>query len=163
MRIAILLAAATLFVGGCARQDGAEANRTEAVALNNASPAQKASKPNPATSACLVQDGELLRMTPLKAVGTEPFWAARIEGRCVTYSHPEDQKGTRVWAQFTPGPDGGIWVGALGGNSFELRTRLPASAAAGCSDGMSDKSYPFAVTLTVNGEQRRGCAEPAAR
>ena len=59
--------------------------------------------------------------------------------------------------------DGGIWVGALGGSSFELRTRPAASVAAGCSDGMSDKRYPFAVTLTVNGEQRRGCAEPAAR
>jgi uncharacterized membrane protein len=125
--------------------------------FGNASAALQAiSKPTPAASPCLVQDGELLRMSPLKAVGTEPFWGARIEGRCVTYSHPDNQKGTRLWTRFTPGPDGGIWAGALGGRKFELRTRT----AAECSDGMSDKVYPIAVRLTVNGEQRSGCAEP---
>lgn len=126
--------------------------------FNHASAAlQAASKPTPSTSPCLVQDGELLRMTPLKAIGTEPFWGARIEGRCVTYSHPEDQTGTRVWTKFNTGPQGGIWIGTLGGKPFELRTRPQP----GCSDGMSDNRYPIAVTLTVNGEQRSGCAEPA--
>ncbi len=123
---------------------------------NAAAARQAASRPTPATNPCLVQDGELLRMSPLRAVGTEPFWGARIEGRCVTYSHPEDQDGTRIWTGFTPSPDGGIWAGALAGRRFELRTRpVPA-----CSDGMSDKVYPFAVELVVNGERRRGCAEP---
>ena len=115
---------------------------------------EAASKPTPATSPCLVQDGQLLRISSLKAVGTEPFWGARIEGRCVTYSHPDNQAGTRVWTRFTTGPDGGTWVGALGGRKFELRTRT----SAGCSDGMSDKSYPIAVEVTVDGEQRTGCA-----
>jgi len=105
---------------------------------------------------CLVQDGKPLSPQPLRAIGTEPFWAARIEGRCVTYSHPEDQKGIRVWTRFTPTPAGGAWSGALGGRQFVLRTR----AAPGCSDGMSDKSYPVAVELLVQGEQRKGCAEP---
>ena len=117
---------------------------------------QAASKPNAATSPCSVQDGELLRMSPLRAIGTEPFWGARIEGRCVTYSHPEDQKGTRVWTRFNTGPQGGVWIGSLGGKPFELRTRPEP----GCSDGMSDNRYPIAVTLTVNGEERTGCAEP---
>jgi uncharacterized membrane protein len=117
---------------------------------------QAASRPNASTSPCLVQDGELLRMTPLRAIGTEPFWGARIEGRCVTYSHPEDQQGTRVWTRFNSGPQGGIWIGALGGKPFELRTRPQP----GCSDGMSDNRYPIAVTLLVNGERRTGCAEP---
>ncbi len=106
--------------------------------------------------ACLVQGSERLRMAPLRAIGTEPFWGARIEGRCVTYSHPEDQDGTRVWTRYTARPDGGTWTGALGGKPFELRTR----AAPGCSDGMSDRRYPIAVELTVGGERRTGCAEP---
>ncbi len=132
--------------------------RAFVAACGEAAPAARPPVPGPAASAgpCLVQDGEPLRMTPLRAVGTEPFWGARIEGRCVTYSHPEDQAGTRVWTRFTPGPDGGIWVGALGGRRFELRTR----SAPGCSDGMSDERYPFAVELLVDGERRRGCAEP---
>lgn len=106
--------------------------------------------------ACFMQGGERLRPAPLRAIGTEPFWGARIEGRCVTYSHPEDQAGTRVWTLYTPAPGGGTWSGALGGRRFELRAR----AAPGCSDGMSDRRYPIAVDLLVGGERRRGCAAP---
>lgn len=108
------------------------------------------------SSPCLVQGSERLEARPLRAVGTEPFWGARIEGRCVTYSHPDDQQGTRVWTRFTAGPGGGTWRGALGGRPFELRTRPQP----GCSDGMSDRRYPIAVDLVVNGERRSGCAEP---
>jgi uncharacterized membrane protein len=112
--------------------------------------------PAPDVGACLMQGDERLDVTPLRAVGTEPFWGARIEGRCVTYSHPDDQDGTRVWTRYTPRPDGGTWSGALGGRRFELRTR----ARPGCSDGMSDRRYPIAVELVVHGERRTGCAEP---
>ena len=107
-------------------------------------------------SACLMQDGERLNITPVKAIGTEPFWGARIEGRCVTYSTPEDQAGTRIWGRFNPGPDGGVWIGTFQGKPFKLITRLKPD----CSDGMSDHIYPQEVTLTVGGEERRGCAAP---
>jgi uncharacterized membrane protein len=108
-------------------------------------------------SPCMMQGSERLQVRPLRAVGTEPFWGARIEGRCVTYSHPEDQKGTRVWTRYTPGPsNGGTWTGTLGGKKFELRAR----SQPGCSDGMSDNVYPIVVELLVAGEERRGCAEP---
>lgn len=124
------------------------------------SEAKAAVAAKPATAAagpCLMQGKDRLQVTPLRVVGTEPFWAARIEGRCVTYSHPEDQKGTRVWTRYTPGPGGGgTWVGELGGRRFELTAR----AQPGCSDGMSDKIYPIAVELAVQGERRAGCAEP---
>ncbi len=115
-------------------------------------------KPTASAGACSTQDGERLTMTPLRAIGAEPFWGARIEGRCVIYSTPEDQAGTRIWTKFNPGPDGGIWSGALGGRQFELRTR-PAPPP-GCSDGMSDNRYPHSVTLRVRGETRTGCAKP---
>jgi hypothetical protein len=112
--------------------------------------------PVAASGPCYLQDGKPISSRPLRAVGTEPFWGARIEGRCVTYSHPDDQKGTRIWTRFVPGPSGGgTWSGALGGQRFELRIR----AAPGCSDGMSDKSYPLAADLVVAGERRTGCAE----
>ena len=120
-----------------------------------------ASRPAPdsepaAASACLMQDGERLSVAPLRAVGTEPFWAARIEGRCVTYMTPDDQDGTRIWTRYTAAAGGGAtWAGALGGRRFELRTR----PAPGCSDGMSDERYPLEAELVVLGEERRGCAE----
>jgi uncharacterized membrane protein len=121
-----------------------------------ASPVAAAASSAARAGPCLSQDGKTLSVAAVRAVGTEPFWGARIEGRCVTYSHPEDQKGTRVWTRFTPGPGGGIWSGALGGKPFRLTTR----PRKGCSDGMSDKLYPLAVELVVGGERRSGCAEP---
>jgi uncharacterized membrane protein len=124
-----------------------------------AAPPGPRSPPAPAAAgACMMQGSERLTVRPLRAVGTEPFWGARIEGRCVTYSHPEDQRGTRIWTRYTPGAGGGgTWAGALGGRRFELRAR----AQPGCSDGMSDRVYPMAVELFVGGERRTGCAEPA--
>lgn len=114
-------------------------------------------KPAPSAVACQMQDGEKLAAMRLRAIGTEPFWGARIEGRCVTYSTPEDQAGTRVWTRFTANAEGGTWSGALGARQFELRTKK----APGCSDGMSDNRYPIAVVLRVRGETRQGCAKPA--
>lgn len=105
---------------------------------------------------CMMQDSERLAVTPIRAVGTEPFWGARIDGRCVTYTHPDDQAGTRIWTRYTPSPGGGTWTGALHGQRFELRTR----AAPGCSDGMSDTRHPIAVELRVGVERRQGCAAP---
>src|SRR5687768_6602381 len=101
-----LMAAAALMVASCGSQkkDAAEAppdKSTEAPAPSRtsgvASAAAARTEPRPAAiaSACLTQGGERLRVAPLRAVGTEPFWAARIDGRCVTYSHPEDPDGTR--------------------------------------------------------------------
>lgn len=128
------------------------------LAACRATPGAPQPPPPPATraSACLSQDGHAIDPNRLRAVGTEPFWGARIEGRCVTYSTPDDQAGTRVWTRFSGSRDAGAWIGALGGKPFELRT----SPAPSCSDGMSDRRYPVAVTLVVGGEHRTGCAEP---
>ena len=106
-------------------------------------------------SACLMQGGERLAENALRAIGTEPFWAAEVKGRCVTYSTPENQRGVRIWTRFEGTSESGQWRGALDGLPFVMTTRPEP----GCSDGMSDKSYPVAVTLDVGGEERRGCAE----
>ena len=106
----------------------------------------------------MMQDGEKLQVQTVKAIGTEPFWAARTDGRCVTYSTPEDQKGTRIWTHVDTGPQGPVWNGALRGRQFQLYVK-PA-APPGCSDGMSDKVYPMDAVLRVDGETRNGCAEP---
>lgn len=108
-------------------------------------------------SPCLMQGAERLQVSVIRAVGTEPFWGARVEGRCVTYSTPEDQQGTRLWTRYSEEPGGSRkWSGQLDGKPFEMLVR----AEAGCSDGMSDTRYPLAVELLVNGERRRGCAQP---
>lgn len=119
--------------------------------------AAAASPEGPGVSACLTsRDGEPIPANAIKAIGTEPFWAATVEGRCVTYSHPENQSGTRVWTSFSGTASNGTWTGSLGGQPFVMKTRPQP----GCSDGMSDERYPIAVSLTVGGEQRSGCAKP---
>lgn len=139
---AVPRALAAAFVAAC-RKGAAPPAPPEAGTTASASP-------------CLIQDGKRLGVAAVRAFGTEPFWNARVEGRCVTYSHPEDRKGSRVWTRFTPAPGGGTWSGSLGGRSFELKVR----PRRGCSDGMSDKSYALAADLVVGGERRSGCAEP---
>lgn len=135
--------------------EATSANHAEAAGNHAADPAANEAMDGK-VSACLMQDGEQLRITPVKAIGTEPFWGAKVEGRCVAYSTPEDQDGTRIWSRFNPGPDGGVWVGTFQGKPFKLITRLRPD----CSDGMSDRIYPMEALLTVAGEERRGCAAP---
>jgi uncharacterized membrane protein len=108
------------------------------------------------TGACRMQGGKEIPANRLKALGTEPFWSAVIDGRCVTYSTPENQAGTRLWTAFTGSRDAGQWAGFLGRDRFLLVTRPDPD----CSDGMSDRTYPIAVTLTIGTEERRGCAAP---
>jgi uncharacterized membrane protein len=132
--------AATAFAAGCSAAPPAEPDV----------PADA-----PTAGACRMQDGKTIPPNLLRAVGTEPFWGARIEGRCVTYSHLDDQSGTRIWTQFTGSREEGVWTGFYGNQRFVLRTRPQP----GCSDGMSDNRYPIAVSLTVAGEERSGCAE----
>ena len=107
-------------------------------------------------NACHVQNGTRLPSLKLRAVGTEPFWSATIEGRCVTYATPENA-GARIWTRFATNNRGSSWSGSLNGRTFELRTTR--AGPRGCSDGMSDKVYPQAVTVQLGGETRRGCAE----
>lgn len=119
--------------------------------------APPAEKPSTAASvaACRTHGERAIPAIALRAVGTEPFWRARVEGRCVTYSHSGDQAGTRVWTAFSGTGSQGTWSGALRGRPFVMRTRPTP-----CSDGMSDTRYPITVSLTVGGGQRSGCATP---
>jgi uncharacterized membrane protein len=157
--------AAVLLVAGCGVSTAPAPEREQAGTENSVTAAPQPvpdRKPSTraeaesAVSACLVQDGKRIAEMKLHAIGTEPFWGADVKGRCVTYSHPENQEGTRVWTRFSGSADQGTWTGALDGQRFEMVTRPEP----GCSDGMSDNRYPIAVSLTVRGEKRVGCAEP---
>ena len=114
-------------------------------------------QPTAQTHPCHVQDGRLIRLS-MRALGTEPFWNAAIDGRCVTYSTPENQAGPRLWTRVGDGPDGPIFTGAYQGRPFALVLR-PSPR---CSDGMSDREYDWEARLTVGGEERRGCGETIA-
>ena len=131
---------------GRRRLDGARENELAATPT----------KPEAENNPCRVQNGNAVNQ--MKAIGTEPFWAAEVDGRCVIYKTPEDQQGTRIWTRFDAGPQGQAWKGALNGQEFQLVVKSAGSQ--GCSDGMSDKTYPMNAVLRVEGETRKGCAEP---
>lgn len=88
----------------------------------------------------------------LRFIGTEPFWGGSVTGTELTYTTPENQEGTQIEVRRFAGNNGLGFTGTLGGGPFDM-----AVAEAPCSDGMSDRTYPFTVTLNVGAETRSGC------
>lgn len=85
--------------------------------------------------------------------GTEPFWSGQVSGETLTYVTPDKQAGEMVVVDRRAGRHGISFSGDLGQMPFVM-----AVTPGKCSDGMSDRSYPFTVTLQVRGQQREGCA-----
>ncbi len=98
----------TAFAGACSdsgADGGADGGAEGGADGGNSPPGSTDTRPptqaGVSVSPCLTQDGRAVPANSLRAVGTEPFWGARVEGRCVTYSHPQDLSGTRVWTKFS--------------------------------------------------------------
>lgn len=89
----------------------------------------------------------------VRFVGTEPFWGGQVSGTTVTYSTPDDADGVSIPVTRFAGRGGVSWAGTHEGGRFAL-----AVTPGDCSDGMSDRRFPFVATLEVGGEQRSGCA-----
>jgi uncharacterized membrane protein len=85
--------------------------------------------------------------------GTEPFWGGQVSAGALTYTTPENQAGDMVAVSRFAGRNGISFSGLFGDEPLVL-----AVTPGKCSDGMSDRSYPFTVTLQVKGEKREGCA-----
>lgn len=85
--------------------------------------------------------------------GTEPFWGGDSAGGTLTYSTPENIEGSTISVERFAGNSGLSIAGKLEGASFDLVV-TPGE----CSDGMSDRSYPFVATLRIGEETRFGCA-----
>lgn len=91
----------------------------------------------------------------LGALGTEPFWSLGIDGDTVTYSSLE-QPAKRT-ARFERQEAAGELAlgGMLGGEPATIKiARKP------CSDGMSDRTYVYTVTMRLGLQQLNGCASP---
>lgn len=88
----------------------------------------------------------------VKFTGTEPFWSGEVAGERLTYLTPEDPKGAAVPVARFAGRGGLSFSGTMGGRELVL-----AVTPGTCSDGMSDRTYPFTVTLRLGEELRQGC------
>ncbi len=88
-----------------------------------------------------------------RAIGTEPFWDLTISNNLVF-----TDRGSNVSVvQPTPAVQSGI--AGMNYNSPRIRASIVRSQ---CSDGMSDRTYPDTVQVTVNKRLYRGCGAPAS-
>ena len=100
-----------------------------------------------------IAPGETVRFT-----GTEPFWGGEVAGDRLRYSTPENIDGEVLQVARFAGNNGLGYSGRLDGKPFDM-TVTPGT----CSDGMSDRRYPFTVTLRIGEERREGCAWTEAK
>lgn len=96
----------------------------------------------------LIGEDELVRFT-----GTEPFWGGQVQQGALLYTTPEQPDGVAIAVKRFAGRGGLSYSGELENAPFDL-----VISHAPCSDGMSDRTYPFTVSLSVKGEMRQGCA-----
>ena len=94
----------------------------------------------------------------LRFTGTEPFWGGEVRAGRMVYTSPDNQKGETVDISRVVGSGGIAFSGHLAAGAFVMTARL-----AGCSDGMSDRTYPFTVTIEFTGYTLRGCGWTARR
>lgn len=94
-------------------------------------------------------------VAPQEAVtmlGTEPFWNLAVKGEQGVWTTPDMPDGTRFAVKRFAGNGGLGFSGTLGGKPFTA-TLTPGQ----CSDGMSDRSFPFVATIALGGETLNGC------
>lgn len=146
---AVLVAAAAALVLGACSDTSAPAPPTGAPASDAPVPSSGIVVPTPTPAPSPPPDVP----ERLRAVGTEPFWAADVDGASLVYKTPEFPEGTRVAVTRRREGDTVTLSGALAGKPFSLRI-----GAGPCSDGMSDEVYPFTATREIGPDIQRGCA-----
>lgn len=88
----------------------------------------------------------------LKFAGTEPFWGGEAADGMLVYTTPDDLVGTSIEVERFAGRGGLALSGVMDGETFDMMV-----TEGECSDGMSDRTYPFVVTLKIGEESLRGC------
>ncbi len=114
-----------------------------------------------ALSACTPSDGISNDTEPFAGIaadekvsllGTEPFWGIEIDGDNASYSSPEELDGIAFPVTRFAGNNGLGYSGELDGRPVQI-----AITPGECSDGMSDRSYPFTATVTWGEATLYGC------
>lgn len=85
--------------------------------------------------------------------GTEPFWGGHVQGEQLFWTTPDNSEGTSVRVERFAGRGGLSYSGELDGELFTI-----AITPGNCSDGMSDRIYPFVTTATLGDLLLTGCA-----
>jgi uncharacterized membrane protein len=89
----------------------------------------------------------------IRFAGTEPFWGGEIAQGMLTWTTPENIDGDTIAITRFAGRGGVSFSGQLQGQQMDM-----AITPAPCSDGMSERTYPFVATVAVGDQQLIGCA-----
>ncbi|WGM32913.1 hypothetical protein [Brevundimonas sp. NIBR11] len=124
-------------------------------ACNNAPEAPPADNTAPPAPPPVLAGVDLTQ--PVRAIGTEPFWAVDITPQTLIYSAPDDPGVSAP----NPGPtiQGTTAVYATTSNGTALVVTLIATE---CSDGMSDRVYPLTARVERGSQTLNGCAASVA-
>jgi uncharacterized membrane protein len=105
-------------------------------------------EPAPAPAQAQEAPPEPAGLGDIDARGNEPFWFAKVRGETLELERP-DQATVITPAQKRVEGERTIWEG----RAFTVA----ATPQPGCSDGMSDLTYPLAVEVTMEGQVMKGC------
>ena len=125
-----------------------------ALVLTACSPAAEAPEaPEPAPAPAPVLAGVDLTQ-PLRALGTEPFWAVELTGSELVYSGADRPEQRAPQSEPTMQGTMAVWEATTGAGN-PLKVSLTATD---CSDGMSEVSYPLTALVEIGDEPLMGCA-----
>ena len=113
---------------------------------------EPAPAPEAAEAAAILGDVNLNE--PLRALGTEPFWAVNIDEAGLVYSgvdRPEDRAPN-------DGPQLAGTTAMWSGQTDQGRAISVTVIETACSDGMSDRTYPLTARVEIGEEVLNGCA-----
>ena len=114
----------------------------------SSSPAPSAA-PTLSSTAAAIDPGRAI-----DAVGTEPFWALQIRPETLNFSTPEKPMRRAKNTGLSIEPGMAVWMTTLpGGGAIKASVSVKD-----CSDGMSERRYPFTVALEAEGRTLKGCA-----
>lgn len=89
----------------------------------------------------------------LRLTGTEPFWGGEITGETLQWSTPDLPDGVAIPVTRFAGRGGLSFSGELEGAALDI-----AIVPGECSDGMSDRNYPFFAVVQIGSAVSEGCA-----
>ena len=95
----------------------------------------------------------------VRFTGTEPFWGGDVTGDLLTWTTPERIDGVKARVTRFAGRGGMGFTGTLDGRAFTMTV-----TQAQCSDGMSDRAYPFTVSVQLGQDALlTGCGWTSAK
>ena len=100
--------------------------------------------------------GDSALASDLRILGTEPFWAIDISRttNSATYSRAGEADVALSYPKESKGQDGAAVLTSASSQGDVVMTLRKMD----CSDGMSDRTYPWEAEVAFKGETLKGCA-----